>query len=311
VEKACEWLEYKSDSDSPFFMYVASHEPHTPINPPAEYKQMYANEVTDQLEKGIEYGRVNRPVKDISANKKEYYGTVTQLDNAFGRLTATLDRLGLRENTVVIFTSDNGPETPVTLEETRGDWDDPIRDKCFGTPGELRGMKRFPYEGGHRVPGIVRFPGVIPEASVSDILFNGTDFLPTLCGLVDATIPDDRAIDGVDAFNAFLKEDVSRDVSSIWFYPNHEDTYFRMPQMAMRKDGYTLIGWLPEKPDSMNLRGWMSANDPVKFELYEMASDPMQVNDISKQETERVRSMEKEMLGLWREIRDEGLSGDI
>ncbi|MCP4313172.1 MAG: sulfatase-like hydrolase/transferase [Bacteroidetes bacterium] len=311
VDEACEWLEHKRDGDRPFFMYLASHEPHTPINPPAEYKQMYDNTETNGLEKGIAYGRVSRPGKDISAYKKEYYGTVTQLDNAFGRLMSTLDRLGLSKNTLVLFTSDNGPETPVTIEESLGLWDDPIRDKCFGTPGELRGMKRFPYEGGHRVPGIARLPGVIHEGTVSDILFNGTDILPTLCELADATLPVDRAIDGVDAFNAFLQKEVSRDVPSVWFYPNHEDTYFRMPQMAMRKDGYTLIGWLPEKPDSLNLRAWMAAYDPVKFELYEMAGDPMQVNDISKQEPERVSSMEKEMVGLWREMRDEGLSGDI
>ena len=116
----------------------------------------------NKLEKNINYGQVERPEKDISTNKKEYYGTVNQLDDAFGRLMNTLEKLGLKENTLVVFTSDNGPETPVTVEESLGLWDDPIRDKCFGTPGILSGMKRFPYEGGHRVPGIVRFPGVIP-----------------------------------------------------------------------------------------------------------------------------------------------------
>ncbi len=137
--------------------------------------------------------------------------------------------------------------------------------------------------------------------------FNGTDILPTLCELVDATLPGDRAIDGVDAFNAFLGKEVEREQSAIWFYPNHEDTYFRMPQMAMRKDGYALVGWLPEKPDSMNLRNWMASYDPVKLELYDMVHDPMQMDDISKQEPEKVRSMEEEMVGLWREMRDEGL----
>ncbi len=311
VEKACEWLEHKRDSNRPFFMYVASHEPHTPIDPPVEFSRMYDNTETNRLEKGIEYGRVSRPEKDISAYKKEYYGTVTQLDNAFGRLMSTLDRLGLSKNTLVLFTSDNGPETPVTIEESLGLWDDPIRDKCFGTPGALRGMKRFPYEGGHRVPGIARLPGVIPGGTVSDILFNGTDILPTLCEMADATLPADRAIDGVNAFNAFLTKEVEREQSAIWFYPNHEDTYFRMPQMAMRRDGYTLLGWLPEKPDSMDLERWMSDSDPALFELYDMVHDPIQMIDISNQEPELVRSMEKEMVGLWREMRDEGLNGNI
>jgi arylsulfatase A len=288
-------------------MYMASHEPHTPIAPPPRYSQIYDKQEVDELEKGIEYGRVNRPKKDISAHKKEYYGTVTQLDEAFGRLMATLEELGLKENTLVIFTSDNGPETPVTVEESLGEWEDPIRDKCFGTPGKFRGMKRYPYEGGHRVPGIARLPGVIPAGTESGSLFNGSDLLPTLCRLVGAPLPDGRAIDGVDAFGALVNREVKRDEPVIWFYPHYGDTYFRMPQMAMRKDGYSLVGWLPEKPDSLDLMAWMTGSDPQKFELYDMSDDPFQEQDIADKEPERVAAMREDMIRLWREMRDEGL----
>jgi arylsulfatase A len=311
VDRASDWLENKRNKDKPFFMFVSSHEPHTPIAPPTKYSAMYNNAEVDALEKGIKYGEIARPEKDISENKKDYYGTVTQLDDAFGRLMATLDKLGLRENTIVVFTSDNGPESPVTLEESRGEWDDPIRDKCFGTPGELRGMKRFPYEGGHRVPGIVRFPGVIPAGTESGILFNGTDFLPTFCNLAGAPVPADRPIDGVNAFDAFLDKTVNRPTSAIWYYPNHEDTYFRMPQMAMRKDNYTLIGWLPKKPDSLSLRSWIAEYNPQRFELYDINLDPSQQHDISNQQPKAVASMKKEMTTLWREMTDEGISGKI
>jgi arylsulfatase A len=221
---------------------------------------------------------------------------------------STLDELGLKENTLVIFTSDNGPETPVTFEESKGQWDDPIRDKCFGSPGTLRGMKRFPYEGGHRVPGIARWPGIISEGTSSDKLFNGTDFLPTLCNLAGAMIPSDRPIDGTDAFGAFLNQNVTRDRSAIWFYPNHEDTYFRMPQMSLRTDQYTLIGWLPKKADDIDLKTWMASNDPERFELYDLARDPSQTTDLASQKPELVDSMKKEMTVLWREMRDEGLA---
>jgi arylsulfatase A len=308
VDDASDWLKNGRDNEKPFFMYVSSHEPHTPIAPPAKYSAMYDNAEVNALEKGTKYGGVVRPTKDISQNKKEYYGTVTQLDEAFGRLMGTLDQLDLWEDTIVIFTSDNGPESPVTLEESLGEWDDPIRDKCFGTPGVFRGMKRFPYEGGHRVPGIARFPGVIPAGSESDELFNGTDFLPTLCNLAEVAVPTDRAIDGIDAFDAFLDNKVKRDTSVIWFYPNHGDTYFRMPQMAMRTDHYTLIGHLPEKPDSLNLKSWIAQYDPQKFELYDLERDPEQKHDISIQQPETVASMKKEMITLWRSMRDEGRS---
>ena len=309
VDNARDWLKNKRNKEKPFFMYVCSHEPHTPIDPPEEYSERYDNPEVDKLEKNIKYGQVARPEKDISANKKEYYGTVNQLDDAFGRLMNTLEELELDENTLVLFTSDNGPEAPVTIEESLGTWDDPIRDKCFGTPGELRGMKRFPYEGGHRVPGIVKFPGVIPEGIESDVLFNGCDILPTLCYLAGAEVPENRNIDGVDAFNAFLNKDLEREKSAIWFYPNHEDTYFRMPQMSMRKDNYTLIGWLPEKPDSINLKQWIASYDPEKFELYDISTDPSQSNDVSAQHPEIVAGMKTEMTAQWIEMRDEGLAG--
>lgn len=309
VDDAREWLESKRNHEKLFFMYVNSHEPHTPIDPPREYSAKYDNVTVDALEKESGYGRIARPKKDISAYKKEYYGTVNQLDDAFGRLMKTLDDLGLRENTIVLFTSDNGPETPVTFEESLGQWEDPIRDKCFGTPGILRGMKRFPYEGGHRVPGIVRMPGVIPAGLESDILFNGTDILPTICELVGAEIPAQRNVDGVDAFNAFLDEPVERDESVIWFFPHHGDTWFRMPQMSMRTGKYTLIGWLPKRENEMPLDEWLSTHDPIRFELYDLSVDPSQVNDIAKQNPEVVDSMKTEMTMLWQKMRDEGLAG--
>ncbi len=308
VDKACDWLKNKRDKEKPFFMYICSHEPHTPIEPPVEYSRLYDNHEVEALEKTIQYGRVTRPKKDLSTHKKEYYGTVAQLDAALGRLMNTLDELGLDENTLVIFTSDNGPETPVTLEESLGEWEDPSRDKCFGTPGVFRGMKRFPYEGGHRVPGIARWPGVIPEGLVSNVLFNGTDFLPTFCKLADAPVPSDRPIDGIDAFSAFLNKPVDRKVPSIWFYPHHGDTYFRMPQMAMRDNDYTLIGWLPKKPDSLDMKTWMMTSDPNTFELYDMTRDPLQQHDIAKQKPGIVSAMRKDMIALWREMRDEGLN---
>ncbi len=309
VDDAREWLKSKRNKEKPFFMYVCSHEPHTPIAPPDEYSEKYDNEEVDALEKSIQYGGVARPEKDISANKKKYYGTVNQLDDAFGRLMTTLEELGLKDNTLVLFTSDNGPEAPVTVEESLGTWDDPIRDDCFGTPGVYRGMKRFPYEGGHRVPGIVSWPAVIPQGTESAVLFNGTDILPTLCNLVGATVPANRHIDGADAFNAFLNKEVERKTSAIWFYPNHEDTYFRMPQVSMRKGPYTLIGWLPAKPDSMNLNQWIASFNPEKFELYDLTLDPSQMNDVSEEKPQVVASMQEEMIALWKEMRDEGLAG--
>jgi arylsulfatase A len=128
VDEAGQWLEHNRDKDKPFFMFVSSHEPHTPIAPPASFSEPYENDAVDVLEKDIKYGGVARPEKDISRNKSAYYGTVTQLDGAFGRLLQKLEDLGLEDDTIVIFTSDNGPESPVSLEESLGEWEDDSRD---------------------------------------------------------------------------------------------------------------------------------------------------------------------------------------
>jgi len=167
-------------------------------------------------------------------------------------------------------------------------------------------MKRYPYEGGHRVPGIVRLPGVIPAGSKSDKLFNGTDIFATICESVGASVPSDRNIDGKANFNAFLNKKIERDNPEIWFYPHHGDTYFRMPQMSMRYDQYTLIGWLPEKPDSVNLNSWFFENGPARFELYDVINDPQQTKDLSEENPQIVNRLRPIMEKLWTEIRNEG-----
>jgi arylsulfatase A len=306
VDEADKWLAEKRDKNKPFFLYVASHEPHTPLAPPVKYSNMYDNPHVDSLEKKINYGYVARTHRNLSQNKKEYYGTVTQLDDAFGRLIKTIDDLGLRDNTIIFFTSDNGPEDPVSLEESLGKWDDPIRDNCFGSPGIYRGIKRYVYEGGHRVPGIVRYPPIIPPGTVSDKLFNGTDLFPTICQLIGIPIPKGVIYDGVSNFEAFFNRNKKRRTPGIWFYPNYGDTYFRMPEMEMRSGNYTLVGWLPPKPDSMKLNNWFFKYGPIKYELYDLSTDPGQQKDLAKNKPEVVKSLATTMNKLWVEMRDEG-----
>lgn len=116
VKEAANWLNSRKEPDKPFFLLVCSHEPHTPIDPPSRYSEKFNNEKVEQLEDSIMYGDVPRPEnKDIEDNKKFYYGTVSQLDAAFGTLIDSLDQAKLRDNTLVFFTSDNGPEYPAGL----------------------------------------------------------------------------------------------------------------------------------------------------------------------------------------------------
>jgi arylsulfatase A len=305
VEEALTWLRNRPDPDKPYFLYLCSHEPHTPVEPPDSYADAYETEEVEQLSKSVLYGGVQRPDRDINSLKKYYYGTVTQLDHAFGVLMKGLDSIGDEEKTLVIFTSDNGPESPVNMEESRGEWDDFSRDRSFGTPGRWRGMKRYPYEGGHRVPGIARWTGHIAPGTVNESLINGTDFFPTLMELAGVALPADRALDGVSMMSAFRGQELQRPGPVYWFFPAHEDTYYRMPHMAMRDGDYTLLAWLPEKDPDQLIMDWLKTSEPDRFVLFNLKTDPAQVNDLSKAEPQRLAGMSAQMRTFWAEIKDD------
>ena len=304
VRESIRWLE-SINPEMPFFLEICTHEPHTPIAPPDSLVLPFLHDDLMPIIRGLNYGGVDREVPDTLLAAANYYATVQQLDHAFGVFLDELARLGLDKNTLILFTSDNGPEHPVNLEESRGEWDEDTRDQCAGTPGPFRGMKRYPYEGGHRVPGLVRWRGMIPAGIVSDELFNGTDVLPILCNLAGVQVPQDRAIDGINSYNAFLNKPVERIKPVLWTFPTHEDTYFRMPHMSLRDGDYTLLGWLPEKAGDQKLVEWMKSSEPMKFALYDLNKDPGQQNDLLKGMPEIAKKMIKEMDVQWLEVRDE------
>jgi arylsulfatase A len=303
VEEALTWLQNRPDPDKPYFLYLCSHEPHTPVEPPESFAAAYDSPRVDSLEATLQYGGVDRPEHDIRPLKRYYYGTVTQLDESIGTLMAGLDAYDDEENTLVMFTSDNGPESPVNLLESRGEWEDPSRDRSHGTPGPWRGMKRFPYEGGHRVPGIVRWTGRVRAGTVNESLINGTDFLPTMLELAGVALPTDRALDGVSMLPAFEGQTLQRG-PVYWFFPAHEDTYYLMPHMAMRDGNWTLLAWLPEKDPDQLIMDWLKTSDLDRFALYDLDADPGQTMDLSSSQPERMAAMTAQMRGFWKEIQE-------
>ena len=118
------------------------------------------------------------------------------LDVLTGRLLDALDELGIDDNTLVMFNSDNGPETVHT------DW--MRQDHDHDAAGGLRGMKRDGWEGGHRVPFIARWPGRIPAGQVSKQMTNTTDIFATVASVVGFQLPDDVAVDSYDMLPAML-----------------------------------------------------------------------------------------------------------
>lgn len=296
VDEAIGWLK-KHNHNKPFFMEICSHEPHTALDPPANYKKMYDKPEVRELEETLEYGRVPRYPGDNSPEQKRfYYGTVTQLDAAFGRLLRELDRMGLRQNTLVLFTSDNGPEYPGGSTS----WDR-TRELCGGTPGKLRGMKRYLYEGGIRIPGIVRWPERIRAGSKCRVPAGSVDILPTFCELAGAEVPSARTIDGVSIAPLFTGGPVNRTKPLCW-----NINFTGTPNMTIRVADYVLVGFASSPSEGQTLMEWIKRAKIERFEMYNVRKDRRQEMELSEKEPARFAKLVSQMKQLWAELQNAG-----
>ncbi len=176
TEKAIDFLKNKRDSKKPFVLYLAHTMMHTIIDASPKFKG---------TSKGGLYGDV-----------------VEEFDFQTGRLVDVVDKLGLRDSTLVIYTTDNGPwNQPAYTNKKKGH---PKGSIFWGDSGPLRNGKGSCYEGGSRAPCIVRWPGKVPANKVSNAIFATIDFMPTFANLAGFKVPTDRHIDGVDQTQLLL-----------------------------------------------------------------------------------------------------------
>ena len=168
MDRAVPFIEKAVANQQPFFTIVWFHTPHLPVVAGPKHRAMYAE------------------VDDVRA--RNYYGCVTAMDEQVGRLRDTLARIGVAENTLITFCSDNGPE---------GNSSSP------GSAGPFRGRKRSLYEGGVRVPGLIEWPGRLPAGKETDFPAVTSDYLPTILEILGIELPDDRPIDGVSLVPVF------------------------------------------------------------------------------------------------------------
>ena len=176
TDKAIEYLEKKRDPEKPFVLYVAHTMMHTIIDASDRFRGKSA---------GGLYGDV-----------------VEEFDFETGRLLDTVEKLGLSKNTLVIYTSDNGPWNQDKY--TKRKKGHPKGSIFWGDSGPLRNGKGSPYEGGYRLPCIVRWPDKVPAGRTSDAMFATIDFMPTFARLAGFKVPADRKIDGIDQTDLLL-----------------------------------------------------------------------------------------------------------
>ncbi len=236
----------ETNRDRPFLVYLAHNSPHIPYA--AQKCRIEHNAGTFE------------PV---------YAGVIETLDDTVGRLLAKLEALKLAERTIVIFTSDNGG-----LHVPEG----PHPKVTYNTP--YRAGKGFVYEGGLRIPLIVRWTGHVPSGSTVDSPVINTDWLPTLVEL--AALPAPAGLDGVSFANLLTGHGPAPARRLFWHFPHYTNQGSR-PSGAMRDGNWMLVEYY---------------DDPAA-ELYDLSSDPGEQRDLAERNPERLAQM-RAALADWR-----------
>jgi len=212
--------------DQPFFLNVWLHETHTPHAPSPAAAAQWAH---------------------LDEQRRGYAAVVTDGDNAVGRILEALRAAGVADRTLVIFSSDNGPESTGRTPRpayTEGDSGVTGYDTYYsvGETGGLRGRKRSLFEGGVRVPFLVRWPGRAPAGVRDDTtVFTAVDLLPTLCAAAGVTLPEDYRGDGENLLPALLGRPVARARPVFWEWRGNATEPDWWPRLAVRDGGWKLL----------------------------------------------------------------------
>lgn len=252
--------------DQPFFINLWIHETHTPHYPLPEYLAQF---------------------ESLKERQQVYAAVVAEGDAGVGRILDTLKALGLDENTLVIFSSDNGPES-ITSNKRSGDVSTGPglgRYYSVGESGGLKGQKRSLYAGGIRVPFIARWPGVVPTGRVDrESVLTAVDILPTFVALAGATLPEDYAPDGVNILPALKGETFQRDQPIFWEWAPARRHPFLWPHLGVRQGDWKLL-----------------YNKKLgKVELYNIKEDWAETTNLSAQYPEVVGDLTRQ-LKAWKQ----------
>lgn len=249
ADEACDLI--RKWKDKPFFIHMAHYAVHTPIQAIPEVAAKYEEEGKSEM-------------------NAKYAALVESVDDSTGQILDTLDELGLAERTVIIFTSDNGG-----LDNG-------------GNPTEnapLRSGKGYAYEGGIRVPFLVRWPGVVPAGEVSTSPICSIDVFPTILEAAEVPLPEDRIIDGVslvDHLKSGGANNLGRD-ELIWHFPHYRHN--PGPYSIIRKGNYKLIKF------------WEGIT-----ELYDLGPDLAEEHNLASTMPEKVSELEERLMEQLRDL---------
>jgi arylsulfatase A-like enzyme len=251
MDRAIPFIENAVKSNTPFFTVIWFHTPHTPVVAGQKYLDKY---------------------KGLSKEKQHYYGCITAMDEQIGRLRNRLKELGVYENTLTFFTSDNGPENNRS------------RPRSVGITKGLSERKRSLKEGGIRVPGLMEYPRFTKKSKKVNTPFFTSDYLPTILGILDIEYPDQRPLDGVDILTT-LNDTTTAERKPMVFLIEE--------QVAVIDGDYKILG---NKEDE-------------EFALYNVRTDPAELEDVSDELPSKVESLTRHWKS-WNVSQESSLNGE-
>lgn len=300
-DQAIKFIE--ANKDKPFYVNVWGHISHNPVNPPNslvdKWKNLQVKEEDFSEPMQGKFKIVKEAGGKVDDGMRRYLADVESLDDGVGRILKRLDELGLRENTIVVFSSDQGSDMLANLadrleesttpkkgakrnKQEAGDSpsDGPrsLRFNLMGFNGNHRGGKHTNLEGGLNIPFIIRWPGHTPVGRVDEkSVLSGADWLPTLCALTGIKI-NATDFDGEDASSAWLGKDFTRTKPLLW------KTSATGSEAVIREGDWKLIS--PTRKRGVT-------------ELYNIPADPFEKNNLAKTNPEVVKRLEAKV-SAWR-----------
>jgi N-acetylgalactosamine-6-sulfatase len=255
----------KKHKDQPFFINLWLHEAHTAHFPLEKFMDEFGN---------------------LDEQKQVYASIIAEGDEAVGRIMKLLQQLDLDENTLVVFSTDNGPEWEGSDEEKihKGG---PGLGKYYsvGETGELKGQKRSLFSGGIRVPFVVRWPGVVPQG-VEDktSVVTAVDLLPTFFEVAGIEVPKDLKLDGESILSAFKGKEFERTKPIFWEWKGGDAHEYTWPSLGVRYGDWKLVVDVSRE----------------KKELYNLANDWAEKTDLAESNPDKLNEL-LQMLEEWKQ----------
>jgi arylsulfatase A-like enzyme len=273
TDLAIRFMEEKKDSGKPFFLMMAPHPPHPPFGIP-HVPAGYLEKISEQLHWSPNVPE-DHPRRTNQLQARCYYAMAKNVDDNIGRLMQFLDRSGLTDNTIVVFTADHGEQ--------------------HGSHNRVN--KMVPYAESVNIPLIIRWPDQIPAGTTRDALYSPMDHMATLCGLLGLQ-PADTS-DGTDLSRVVLgRSRVQREEILMMNYVSHWD-YFQ--------SGTSWPEWRGIRTKQYTYAKWLTGQE----ELYDNASDPCQMNNLAQDQKDlpRLQKMRSVLKDLLAQAHDDFLPG--